>query len=378
MNKSKVVIYFLLPSLRGGGAERMTLNLLKGLNRKELQLKIILGEKVGPFIDKIPMDVSIINLKVHHMRDAFLKLVRHLHQERPDILFSVMGHTNVIALLAKRVANVSTKILVSVHSTPSKVKKNRLDIRARLVPYFERWLYPKADKVIAVSQGVKNDISEYLGINKEKIAMIYNPIIDEEIFELAQEPVNHPWFHNSKIPIILAVGALKKQKNYPLLFKAFKLICRKLPLRLVILGEGGERENLENLSQELKIADKIDLQGFQRNPYKFIAKASVFALSSSLEGLPTVLVEAMACGVPVVSTNCPSGPREIITEPGYNGLLVQTGNPKALAEAIFQVLDNKDLAMRLSKGGLERVKYFDAKKITKEYEELFKSLLLKD
>jgi len=135
---------------------------------------------------------------------------------------------------------------------------------------------------------------------------------------------------------------------------------------------------LENLSQELKIADKIDLQGFQRNPYKFIAKASVFALPSSLEGLPTVLVEAMACGTPVVSTDCPSGPREIITKPGYNGLLVQTGEPKALAKAIFQVLDNKNLAMRLRKGGLERAKYFDVNKITEEYEGLFKSLLRKD
>jgi len=378
VNNNKIVIYFLLPSLRGGGAERVTINLLKRLNRKELQLKIILGEKIGPFIGEIPIDISVIDLKVHHLRCAFLKLVRHLRQEHPDILFSVMGHTNVIALLAKRFANVSTKVLVSVHTSISKVKKNRLDIKARLIPHFERWLYPKADKIIAVSQGIKNDISEYLGINREKIAMIYNPIVDEEIFELAQEPINHPWFHNFKIPIILAVGALKKQKNYPLLFKAFKLIYRELALRLVILGEGEERENLENLAQELKIADKIDLQGFQMNPYKFIAKASIFVLSSSVEGLPTVLVEAMACGVPVVSTDCPSGPREIITEPGYNGLLVQPGNPRALAKAIFQVLDNKNLAIRLSKGGLERAKYFDVRKITKKYEGLFKSLLWKD
>ena len=377
MNKSKIVIYFLLPSLRGGGAERVTVNLLKHLNSESFQPTLVIAERVGPFRDKVPIDVPIIDLKVHHVRYAFPKLMRHLHQKQPDILFSVTGPSNVIALFCQRFVKVPTKVIVSVHSTLSKVKKNCLDIRAKLLPYFERWLYPKADKVIAVSQGVKNDISEYLGINREKIAMIYNPIVDEEIFELAQEPVDHPWFHNVRIPIILAVGALRKQKNYPLLFKAFNLICRKIPLRLIILGDGRERENLENLAQELEIADKIDLLGFQRNPYKFIAKASIFVLSSLLEGLPTVLVEAMACGVPVVSTDCPSGPREIITEPGYNGLLVQAADPKALAKAIFRVLDNKNLAMRLSKGGMERSKYFDASKITREYEGLFKSLLQK-
>jgi len=373
VNKSKIVIHFLLPSLRGGGAERVTVNLLKHLNRELFQPTLVVAEGVGPFRDKVPIDVPVIDLKVHHVRYAFPKLMCHLYQKRPDILFSIMGHTNVIALLCQRFVKVPTKIFVSVHTTISKVKKNRLDIRARLIPYFEQWLYPKADKVIAVSQGIKNDISEYLGINREKIIMIYNPIVDEEIFKLSQEPVDHPWFHNFKIPIILAVGALKKQKNYPLLFKAFKLICREFTVRLVILGEGKERENLENLSRELKIADKIDLLGFQSNPYKFIAKASIFALSSSCEGLPTVLVEAMACGIPVVSTDCPSGPREIITEPGYNGLLVWVDNPKALAKAIFQILDNKDLAMRLSIGGLERSKYFEASKITREYEGLFKS-----
>lgn len=375
MNNGKIDIHFFIHSLGGGGAQQVTIRLLKYLNRKLFQPTIILVEKRGPFVDKVPTDVPIVDLKVRHVRYALPKLMRHLHRKRPDILFSVMGYTNVIALLAQRFTGIPTKVFASVHNTLSKSTKNRRNIRAKVILYLERRLYPKAERVIAVSQGVKDDISDYLGIRKEKIAMIYNPIVDGTIFELTQESVNHPWFHNSEIPVIIAVGALTKQKNYLLLFRAFKLILARHPARLVILGEGRQRAHLENIAKELGITDNVALLGFQGNPYKFMAKASAFVLSSSWEGLPTVLVEAMACGVPVVSTDCTSGPSEIISRPGHNGLLVPVDQPEALADAILQILENKELATRFAKAASERAEDFGAARITREYEELFKSVL---
>jgi glycosyltransferase involved in cell wall biosynthesis len=204
-----------------------------------------------------------------------------------------------------------------------------------------RRLYPKADRIVAVSQGVADDLISLLNLPHEKVTVIYNPIFTPELFEQAKQPANHPWFEQNRLPVILAVGRLTRQKDYPILFRAFSLVRQVRPAKLLILGEGEERANLERLAIELGIQNDVSMPGFVDNPFAFMAKASVFVLSSAWEGFGNVLVEALACGCPVVATDCRSGPREILDNGRY-GRLVPVGDHEALAKAILETLDNPD------------------------------------
>jgi glycosyltransferase involved in cell wall biosynthesis len=204
-----------------------------------------------------------------------------------------------------------------------------------------KWFYPKADKIVTVSYELEESLKNFLSIPKEKIKTIYNPVVTPELFEQAKQPVSCSWFEQNQLPVILAVGRLSPEKDYPTLFRAFSLVRQIRPAKLLILGEGEERANLERLAIELGIQNDVSMPGFVDNPFAFMAKASVFVLSSAWEALPTVLVEALACGCPVVATDCRSGPREILDNGRY-GRLVPVGDHEALAKAILETLDNPD------------------------------------
>jgi len=232
-----------------------------------------------------------------------------------------------------------------------------------------RHLYPHADRIIAIAKGVKRDLLDFLSLHSEKVSVVYNAIDIAAIDRLKREEVSHPWFQDD-IPVLLACGRLAFPKNYPLLLKAFTKVQRYIKAKLLILGEGEEKGSLENLVRELRIKDNVIFLGFQRNPYKFMAKSHVFILSSSREGFPNVLIEAMACGLPVISTRCPSGPDEIITNE-VNGMLVPVGNVDALATAIIRLLKDDQLRRRLSEAGRRRAQDFRAEKMMAEYERVF-------
>jgi glycosyltransferase involved in cell wall biosynthesis len=200
--------------------------------------------------------------------------------------------------------------------------------------------------------------------------------VTEDLCELSKESIEHPWFDNSAVPVVLAAGRLSKAKDYPTILEAVSLILKEKKVYFAILGEGEERKNLENIIQELGIKNNVVLLGFQKNPYKYMAKTTIFALSSVLEGFPTVLVEAMACGAPVVSTDCQAGPNEIIDN-GKNGFLVPIKNPKALAQAILKLINDSDLRKKFSEEGKKRAQNFSAERSAKEYEKLFLELLNK-
>jgi glycosyltransferase involved in cell wall biosynthesis len=204
----------------------------------------------------------------------------------------------------------------------------------RLVPL----LYPRASQIIAVSDGVADDLSRFSGVERNRIDVVQNPVVTPELAALADEPVDHPWFSPGEPPVILGVGRLSDQKDFATLLRAFALVRAKRPARLVILGEGGYRAELEQLVTQLGIGADVDLPGFAGNPFSYMSKASLFVLSSKFEGLPGALIEAMACGTPVVATDCPSGPREIL-EDGSLGGLVPVGDPESLAAAIGHALD---------------------------------------
>lgn len=198
-------------------------------------------------------------------------------------------------------------------------------------------VYSWADGIAPVSQGVADDLTQIAGHPLERMQIISNPVVTPELLEKANEPVNHSWFAAGEPPVILGVGRLNVQKDFPTLIRAFALIQQHLPARLMILGEGEERPQLEAMIDQLGLAKVATLPGFVSNPYAFMSKASVFVLSSAYEGLPTVLIEAMAVGTPVVSTDCPSGQRKFL-EFGRYGRLVPVGDIKALAQAIIITL----------------------------------------
>lgn len=333
-NKGRVALY--LPSLRGGGAERVMVLLANGLAKHGHLVDLVLAKAEGPYLSDVHSDVRIVDLACRRVALSLPGLIRYLRRERPAAMLSALNHANVIACLAYRLARVPMRLMISEHNTLS--MSHPQNARGRLVPWLMRLVYPWADGVVAVSQGVADDLVHTLGIDASRVKVIYNPVVDDALLVKAKQPLEHPWFKQGEPPVVLGVGRLTEQKDFEKLIRAYALVRAKRVVRLMILGEGKLRLQLETLVSQLGLKDDVALPGFVDNPFVYMARAAVFVLSSRSEGLPTVLIEAMACGAPVVSTDCPSGPREIL-EGGKWGLLVPVGNVSTLAQAMALTLD---------------------------------------
>jgi glycosyltransferase involved in cell wall biosynthesis len=222
------------------------------------------------------------------------------------------------------------------------VSKGEDDPRMHFFPRLAKWFYPWADGIIAVSGGVADDLAQLIKIPRERIQVIYNPIVTPELFDKSKALLVHPWFKSGEPPVLLAVGRLTVQKAFDVLIRAFAQVRKDHQVRLLILGEGEERTALETMIREYDMEEDISMPGFILNPYPYMAHAAAFVLSSRWEGLPTVLVEAMALGAPIISTDCPSGPREILLDGKY-GQLVPVDDPFALAAAIVKSLQTNEL-----------------------------------
>lgn len=374
--KSESKIAFLSPILEGGGAERNLVNLVGYFNGK-YQMEVWSGKIGKDFFCRFLGNVKIVEFKNHSDIVIFLHIAKLLIKEKPDILVSSFPHINTACIMAKFFIRSKTKIILTEHTTFSHIPPTaRTSFRRfaakSILPHFMRFFYPKADAVICVSRGVAEDLLLHIPKLK-KIHIIYNPIADKSIIESSKESVDFPWFKDQKEPIVISAGRLVKAKDYPCLLGAFKMVLRKKPCKLVILGEGEERQKLENLSRDLSISENIAFLGFQKNPFKYMAKSSVFVLSSVREGFGNVVVESMALGVPVVSTDS-VGPKEII-ENNKNGILVPLDDENLLAEAMLKILENPDFARKLSEEGLKRSQDFTIEKGAEEYEKIFQKLL---
>ena len=331
----KVALF--LPSLNGGGAERVMLNLAQGFIERGLQVDLVLANAEGPLLTDVPIGVNVVDLSAKRVLYCLPGLIGYLRRERPDALLAAMEHTNLVALWAKKLSGVTTRVVVSVHNIVSQDIANAQNMRAKVIPLLVRIIYPWAYAVVAVSEGVADDLAQLTGLPRNKLQVIYNPAVTPELLVRAEEPLDHPWFQPGEPPVILGAGRLTAQKDFPTLIRAFALVRRKLPARLMILSEGEERPGLEALVQELGLLQDVSLPGFVDNPYKYMKRAGVFVLSSKYEGFGLVLVEAMACGTPVVSTDCPSGPSEIL-QGGKFGRLVPIQDEDSLAQAILHTL----------------------------------------
>jgi len=339
MIQKRLAIY--LPTLIGGGAERVMLNLAIGFVNRGYQVDFVLAQCEGAFVSQLPDSLNLVELNPIHVKKgrtimSLASLIRYIRRERPAALLSGL-HANIVAIWARRLAGVPTRLIISEHSATLFKYEILSSWFSKLFSWLMRWNYPLADEIVAVSEGLADDLSNYAGIPRNRISVIPNPIITPEVIAKASENLDHPWFKPGKPPVILAVGRLVPQKDYRMLINAFARVRRSVPVHLLILGEGPERGELVSIVNKLGLQEDISLPGFIDNPYPFMVHSSVFVLSSRYEGLPTVLVEALFCGVPIVATDCPSGPREILRG-GTFGKLVPVGDEEYFAEAILTTL----------------------------------------
>lgn len=333
-------ISIFIPSLYGGGAERAMLKLAGGIASRGFKVDLVLARAKGPYLAEVPTSVNLIDLKARRLMTSLPALIRYIRCEQPVAMLSAL-QANIIALVAKKLARVPTRLIVSERNMLSqKARHSGWDLRTRFTPFLARCIYPQADGIVAVTKGVADDLTQITGIPRERICVIYNPIVTPEFQEKTQTPLDHPWFKTGEPPVILAVGRLTKQKDYPTLIRAFAQVRKNRVVRLLILGEGEERPILEALVKELGVEEDVNMPGFVVNPYHFMVRAAVFVLSSRWEGLPGVLIEALYCGAPLVATDCPTGPREILSDGKY-GLLVPVGDSIALYQAIEKTLAGK-------------------------------------
>jgi glycosyltransferase involved in cell wall biosynthesis len=339
----RVAVY--LPSLSGGGAERTFLTLADGLTHRGWSVDLVAADASGPLLGEVSPRVRLVGLEASHVATSVVPFARYLRRSRPDAVLSAMTHANLAAIVAVAISAIHTRLVVTEHQHLSTYLAGPTARRARLFPLLIRLLYPRAARVVAVSQGVADDLAERAMLPRSMIGVEKNPIRVERLRALGSVPPRHAWFEQGEPPVILGVGRLTRQKDFGTLVRAFRQVRDDRRARLVLLGEGEQHPTLEALIGELGLVDDVQIMGFVANPYPYYGAASLFVLSSLWEGLPTVLLEAMALGLPIVSTDCPSGPREIL-EDGRLGELVPTENPSALARAIATALPPSGAPLR--------------------------------
>jgi glycosyltransferase involved in cell wall biosynthesis len=352
-----------LPSLNGGGAERVMVTLANAIAARGYKVDLVLATAKGPYLKDVSPAVRIVDLGASRVIKALLPLIRYLRRERPQAMLSAMGHANVVALLARKLARVPTRVVVSERGFISGECALARGVAARFNFWLIPLLYQGADGVCTVSQAAAQDLAVFTNLPVQRIQAIYNPFDLSKIAQLAAEPLDHPWLQPGQPPLLLAIGRMNEAKDFPVLIRAFAQLRKHRAVRLVILGEGELRPELERLLADLDLsADAVQMPGFVANPYAWMARCSLFVLSSRREGLPGALIEAMACGAPVVSTNCLSGPDEIL-EGGRWGQLVPVGDVSALAQAMAATLDLPSAArpdVRLRAADFEQERAVDA------------------
>lgn len=331
-------ISIFLPSLNGGGVDRVMVTLANGFAARGYAVDLVLASAQSPFLGDVSPGVRIVDLQAGRVIKALVPLARHLGRTRPAALLSAMNHANVVAALAYRWSGVPSRLVLSEHTTISVVAQRERSVVGRIVYALVPWVYRWADGITAVSQAAARDLEQFAHLPAGAVRAIYNPFDLQRIHRMAYDEPRHPWLAPGQPPVVLAIGRLAEEKDFPTLIRAFAQSRSRGNARLLILGEGPLRPALLAEAAACGLPEEdFQMPGFVDNPYAFLARAGVFVLSSRWEGLPGVLIEAMACGTPVVSTDCPSGPHEIL-EGGRWGRLVPVGDSAALANAIDAVL----------------------------------------
>ncbi len=335
MTSQRLAVF--IPRLAGGGAERAMLTLAGSFAARGHGVDLVVCTARGAFRDRVPGSVRLVELGPARTLAALPSLVAYLRRAQPHALLSALNHANLVAIWARRIAHVRTRIVISERSTPRELARIG-SLKDKLTLPVMRRFYSWADDIVVNSYGVQRDLVELTGLPPERIRVLYNPVLTPELLDQAREAPAHAWFADDQPPVVLAVGRLAREKNFESLVRAFARVHAERPCRLIILGEGERRAALEACVARSGVEDAVALPGFDANPFAAMARASVVVLSSVYEGFPNVLAEALACGTTVVSTRCPSGPDEIL-DGGRFGYLVPCHDDEALAHAIVRALD---------------------------------------
>jgi glycosyltransferase involved in cell wall biosynthesis len=322
-----------------GGVERMIINLAKGFASAGHAVDLVLARAQGEHLKGIPETIRVVRLEAKHTLTALFALSRYLRREKPAALLAPKDRAMKTAVLARRLSGTRPRLVGRLGTTVSAALEGRSWLHKAVWYAGMRLFYRFVDRIVAVSEGVAHDVVAISGLPRDRIAVVRNPVVTSELPNLAAQPVDHPFFAPGQPPVILGAGRFTRQKDFPTLIRAFAKLRAGRPCRLVILGEGRSRGALEALAAALGVEKDVSLPGFIGNPYAYMAKARLFVLSSAWEGSPNVLTEAMAVGTPVVSTECPSGPREIL-HGGRFGPLVPVGDAEAMAQAMLETLDD--------------------------------------
>ncbi|MEO0966791.1 MAG: glycosyltransferase [Cyanobacteria bacterium J06639_18] len=355
----KKQVAFFIPNLHSD-TDKVVINLLKGMLDKDVYLDLVVASKKGGYLNQVPKQVRIINLESNGVFKAIVPLSQYLREHQPDILISHMSHTNAIAVLAKLLAQENTR-LVLVEDNTLFARKSK-SLQRKFFPILMKLLYQYADVIVGVSHATARDLESRLGLKMGKVKTIYNPVVDSRLTFQANESFNHPWFQKGAPPVFLAMGRLTQQKDFTTLIKAFSILRSNKVARLMIIGEGELRGELEYLTKKLGIVQDVAIPSFVKNPYVYMKNASAFVMSSRWEGLGNVLIEAMACGCPVISTDCPHGPREILAAGKY-GILVPVEDVFTLSYAMLKVLETPIRTELL----VRRANYFSVRRSVSKY-----------
>jgi glycosyltransferase involved in cell wall biosynthesis len=329
-----------LPTLDDGGAERVMLQLGASFLARGLPVDLVVAIPGGPLDSQVPPGLRVVDLKAKRSVGALPSLVGYLRRERPVAMLATLEHANILAVWANALSRTRTRVVLR-EANVLLPRDQMKGVRPHLLRALMRGFYRQAETIVAVSESVAASLRDGLGVAPAKLRTIYNPVVTPAIAEKAAAALDDDWFVPGAPPVVLGVGRLAPQKDFSTLVRAFAEVRRSRPARLVILGEGEERAAILDLARELGVAGDVRLPGYDHNPFRYMARATVFALSSIFEGLPGALIQAMACGCRVISTDCPGGSREILAgaDPA-RAALVPMRDPAALARGISALLDD--------------------------------------
>ena len=347
----------------------MVLSLLPKLSRLGYEPLLVLGSRRGPLVELLPAGVETVDLGAPSVIRALFPLIRFLRTREPSVFVSSLGQPNIVTVWAAALARVSTRIVIVQHGILTNDVLDNPTLQYRTLPFLYHLFGGWADAIVAVSKGAADDLARRAGMRREDMTVIYNAAVNDRLFALAEEPVDHPFFREGAPPVFLAAGRMTPQKDFATLIDAFACLRKRRDVRLAILGVGPLEASLKAQRARLGLEQDVDFPGYRMNPYPLMKHASAFVLSSRHESFGIVLVEAMALGTPVVSTDCPSGPTEIL-EAGRYGALVPPGDPVALANAMENVLGNRVPAELLK----ARAGTFEVGAVAGHYADLFDRL----
>jgi len=370
--KSKKIL-FIIPSLQGGGAERVTANILNAMDKNLFEPSLILFQTKSDYMHSLPPKLPIAILSKKYRWDFFkliLCLRQHIKLNKPDVVVSALFYANLISIISVAGLRNKPRLIIAVHNYPGKsINATRF---AALKQLLVRYLYRYADKIIVVSKCIKEYLIRNMQVEPSRIEVIYNPVPIEEIKRQMHQSVSKRMLKKQGDIRIIAIGRLTAQKRIDRLLRAFARVrAEKHNVSLVILGQGEMRAELDLLSKKLGISSHVNFAGFQANPYEWLSNSDLFVLSSDYEGFPMVILESMVCGVPVLSTNCPSGPDEVIDH-GETGYLVPLQKDcEGLAEGILFLINNPELAASMAQKAIKKIGQFDLSRVVQRYQYLF-------